>query len=375
MALKAAGATAAAIGLAGVGVKAWMHQEFGDEAFDRMWRAYSRAVPAFLEYKFVQYYHEVLPTKLGKGPDTQVADAKYLELHSKWAPEMLQIILELRGFHLKTGQMIASDFGGVAPKQWQEIFEPLLDQVPHKPFHEVKALLEKELSAPLESIYESFDETPLASASVGQVHRATLRGGQRVVVKVQHPEAERLFRGDVHMSKTFARVALPEHVPPLEEIERMFATEFDFRREAENLALVAGNLARDPRYSDILVPSPVMHLCSKRVLTMSEIPNAIKLTDALGEDMRAHASHKGVPLAQIMEEERAANAAALAKGSLRCGPEAATMERYISTIGWRNAVGRWLGWAPLHVPRNHAALVDRLLEVHGVMALEHGAIK
>lgn len=220
-ALKAAAATTAALGVASLGIKSWMRSELGEESFDRMILAYRRAIPAFLEYKAVYYLHEALPEKLGRQPDTAAADAKYLELHSKWAPEMLQLALQLRGFHLKTAQLLASNFGDVAPRKWQEVFAPLLDAVPPKPFTEVKALVEAELGAPLHTVYSSFEEAPLASASVAQVHRATLAGtGQRVVVKVQHPEAEAQFRGDVHISKTFARVAMPEHVPALAEVEK-----------------------------------------------------------------------------------------------------------------------------------------------------------
>ena len=78
----------------------------------------------------------------------------------------------------------------------------------------------------------------MASASIGQVHRATLAGtGEAVVVKVQYPEVERSFRGDIHTAKTFTAVALPEYLAPLTEIEKQFANEFDYRREAAQLLL------------------------------------------------------------------------------------------------------------------------------------------
>ena len=374
-AARAAAGVAAVAGGSALALHAYMTAHFGDEALPRMWRAYSVAVPAFLHYKAVQLRHEVLPPRLGWPVDAAAVDAEYERLHDTWAPRMLDMVLDLRGFNLKTGQMIASDFGGVAPPKWQRAFEPLLDRVPHKPFAEVRAIVEGELGRPLGDVYATFDEQPLASASIGQVHRATLAAtGERVVVKVQHPEAERLFRGDVHTARTFAAVAVPEHVPALAEVERQFASEFAFHVEADNLALVRGNLARAPRYRDIAVPAPLPSLCTKRVLTMEEIPHAIKLTDALREDMAAHAASRGVSLAVLLAEERAANERALAAGVLRCGPDAATMARYIAALRWRNWLGSWVGARPVHVPRNHAALVDTLLEVHGHMALVDGAI-
>ena len=87
----------------------------------------------------------------------------------------------------------------------------LQDQCPYKPFPIIRRIIEEEYNQPLEDIFETFDPTPIGSASIGQVHRATLkgRGGQKVVVKVQYPEVERLFRGDVRTIKMFAQVAQP----------------------------------------------------------------------------------------------------------------------------------------------------------------------
>lgn len=129
-----------------------------------------------------------------------------------------------------------------------------------------------------------------------------------------------------------------------------------------------------PAYSDVLVPEPIHTLCTKRVLTMTEIPNAIKLTTALQEDMAAFAASRGVSLDELMEEDRAANEKALRDGCLRCGPDAATMEGYIKALKWRNSLAWVIGRKPTHIPRNHALLVDRLLEMHGHMALVDGAI-
>ena len=78
--------------------------------------------------------------------------------------------------------------------------------------------------------------------SIGQVHRATLKDGTAVVVKVMYPGVEDVFRGDVRTIKMFCEIAQPVHVPPLIEVEKQFMTEFDYRREAEQLDKVRNNM-------------------------------------------------------------------------------------------------------------------------------------
>ncbi len=92
----------------------------------------------------------------------------------------------------------------------------LQDACPHKSFPIIRQIIEEEYNQPMENIFETFDPTPIGSASIGQVHRATLKcasgkgkAGQKVVVKVQYPEVERVFRGDVRTIKMFAQVAQP----------------------------------------------------------------------------------------------------------------------------------------------------------------------
>ena len=372
--LRYAGAAAAAATAAAAGVAyAAFTREFGDEALPRLARTYRTAIPAFAAYKGVQFLHETLPARLGRPVDAAAAAAAYEQLHGIWAPRALEMVLELRGFNLKSSQMVASNFGNVFPKAWQRTFEPLLDAVPAKPFATVRATVERELGRPLGDVFATFDEAPLAAASIGQVHRATLRdGGKRVVVKVMYPEVEGQFRGDVLAARRFLEVAVPEHLPAINEIEKQFASEFDYRREAAQLALVRANLARSP-FSHIVVPAPHPTLCTKAVLTMDEVPRCTKLTSALEEDMAFFAARRGITVAALVAEEDAATAAALARGELRCGPSAADMGAWASQLRWRNWARALVGLPPEHVPLNHAALVDELLAVHGYEVLIDGA--
>src|SRR5262249_3860674 len=80
------------------------------------------------------------------------------------------------------------------------------DAVPPRPFSEMRAQIERELGRPLDEVFETVDEAPLAAASLAQVHRATLRDGADVAVKVQYPEIARLARGDLACLRRLARV-------------------------------------------------------------------------------------------------------------------------------------------------------------------------
>ena len=417
--MRSLGYLALGTGVLGLGASEYFRREFGEEALPRLLTAYSVAIPGFFAYKRVQFTYEKLPVLLGREADAAAAAREYMRLHAVWAPRGLEVILKLRGFNLKTGQLVAGNFGNVFPTEWQNTFECLLDAVPHKPFAEVRRTIEAEYGKPLEAVFKTFAQEPMAAASIGQVHRATLHSGEAVVVKVMYREVEGQFRGDIFAAKKFAAVALPEHVKalcvvgvvgcwggggggaaalpqslppwlptstltppphththtaPREEIEKQFANEFDYRREAAQLELIRGNLARaGSSFANFDIPRPFMALCTKAVLVMTEIPACAKLTTALDEDIGFFAQRRGISKAELVAEERALNDAALARGELRCGPTSATMDSWIQQLRWSNWLRGWVGGAPSHVPLNHAHLMDELLRVHGHEVLVDGA--
>ena len=87
--------------------------EFGDEALPRLVTAYSVGIPAFAAYKLTQLRTQRLPRLLGQPVDEAAVDAAFEALHREWAPRALDVVLRLRGFNLKSGQMVASNFGNV----------------------------------------------------------------------------------------------------------------------------------------------------------------------------------------------------------------------------------------------------------------------
>ena len=114
-------------------------------------------------------------------------------------------------------------------------------------------------------------QTRYGAASIGEVHRARLLGGREVVVKVMYPGIEHKFRSDMSSIISFCKLAMPQHVKPLEEIEVQFMTEFDYQAEARNLKEVGDNIM--PHFGkEVFIPQPITELCTDQVMVMEFVP-------------------------------------------------------------------------------------------------------
>jgi ubiquinone biosynthesis protein len=184
--------------------------------------------------------------------------------------------------YIKLGQLLSTRFD-LLPPAYTTALSRLQDEIEPFPAAEVRAVVAAELGAEVRHVYAEFDDVPVAAASLGQVHRATLRNGREVAVKVQRPGV----RDEVHEDmKTLARVASVADKSTgvgrtygfgrlLHEFERALTLELDYRREARNLVRF-GELTQ--RYDRLVVPEPVLELTTGRVLTMSYI-HGRKVTD------------------------------------------------------------------------------------------------
>ena len=115
----------------------------------------------------------------------------------------------------------------------------------------IRAVVEGELGRPMEEVFSSFSEEPIGCASIGQAHRAVLREtGERVVVKVQNPDAERTFRGDIMACKIIVDIFAPQVSTAFTEIEKQFGTEFDYRGECRNSMDVKRNLEKSGKFKN-----------------------------------------------------------------------------------------------------------------------------
>lgn len=266
----------------------------------------------------------------------------------------------------------------------------LQDHAPAQDFSVIKEIVSSELD--FDKTFQSFDPVPIGSASIGQVHRAVLRDGRKVAVKVCYPNVEKLIRGDVRTIKMFAQVAQPVHVPALEEMEKQFPNEFDYQREARNQAKVRENLMKAGLVGPgrlCQIPEPYLDYCTKRVLVMEELFGD-KLEVALKKDVEHHAERAGQSVNDYLHSQKSEEQKLAEQGKKFQGPSAREYDLYISLVdgkrrirnAWNRAFNMSVGWLPgmqrreyeskSVLPLNHAALIDDLMFIHGHEVLVDG---
>jgi ubiquinone biosynthesis protein len=194
----------------------------------------------------------------------------------------------LKGAFVKAGQFAAVRHD-LLPPGASEPLALLQSRVPPLPFETVREAVERELRAPLEELFESFDPQPLGAASIAQAHRARLPGGLDVAVKVQYPWVRASLPADLKMLDRLLRWGawwrgqrIPEREALVEEFRTGLLEELDFEREARVAGEIAANLAGDPQ---IAVPRVIADRSTRRVLTMSYC-DAIPIDDFAALDAR-----------------------------------------------------------------------------------------
>ena len=198
-------------------------------------------------------------------------------------PERIRLALtELGPTFIKLGQVLSTRADLVGVEIAAEL-EKLQDNVPPDDLRTVRETVESELGGTLADLFDRFDETPLATASIGQVHRARLKTGEDVVVKVRRQGIERKMRVDLDILAGLAQLA--DRVPEFEnyrptaavaEMRRTLLRELDFSRERRNMDRFAGEFSGN---GTVQIPRSYPELSSTRVLTMQRI-TGIPLSDA-----------------------------------------------------------------------------------------------
>jgi ubiquinone biosynthesis protein len=191
-------------------------------------------------------------------------------------PEQLAADLEKLGpTFIKLGQLLSTRTD-LLPPPYLSALARLQDDVVPFPFEEVQQIIETELGVRLSKAFSQFEESPTAAASLGQVHRAALRDGRLVAVKVQRPGIVEQVRLDLQALVEVAQF-LDRHSDAgrrynvtgiVNEFTESMLAEMDYRREAANLRLIGENLAE---FSEIIVPAPVDGYTTNRVLTMDYV--------------------------------------------------------------------------------------------------------
>lgn len=200
--------------------------------------------------------------------------------HQKTAQRILALALDMRGVMIKMCQALATR-SDVFPPEFITHLKQCHDAVPAKSFGVIRAVVEAELDKPIDAIFSEFDPTPLASASLAQVHRARLVDGREVAVKVQYPDIEDIIRTDLANMRRVCRIyeffdrqplAL---LPLLTELTSHIGYELDFVREAQFSARVRELFASDDQ---VKIPETHPEFSTSRVMVM-ELISGIKITD------------------------------------------------------------------------------------------------
>jgi ubiquinone biosynthesis protein len=172
---------------------------------------------------------------------------------------------------IKFGQILSTR-GDLVPPEYVRALEELQDQVEPFSFAEVESIIEGELKARLSKLFQDFEATPMAAASLGQVHRAVLRDGRDVVVKVQRPEIRETIQRDLEVFTDIA-ASLEQHsslarkmnlTGTVEQMRRTLIDELDYVREMHNGETLRRNLEQFP---EIDVPAVIPDYCTAKVLT------------------------------------------------------------------------------------------------------------
>ena len=264
-------------------------------------RARYRRILRFAAWNLaVTWWFELFLPRLGLG---WIAERTRTKRMRRFAQRFHVLAVELGGLMIKVGQFLSSRLDVLPPEITKEL-EGLQDEVPPVSFSAIRTLAEAELGAPLEKLFASVEETPIAAASLGQAHRARLLPGDAadtgldsVVLKVQRPGIDAIVDVDLaalrkvggwlsHVRLVSDRANMPALV---EEFAQTSLEEIDYLNEAENSVRFAADFAADDRVS---VPDVVWERSTRRVLTLEDV-TAIKITDS--EALRA----AGIDPAQV----------------------------------------------------------------------------
>lgn len=208
--------------------------------------------------------------RLAAGERPRMADMLLTPANALRVTEQLS---RLRGAAMKLGQMISLDAGDVLPAELTAIMARLRDAAHFMPPAQLNKVLAAEWGGDWRKTFASFDATPIAAASIGQVHRATLHDGRQLAIKVQYPGVASSIDADVDNVATLLRMS--GLLPPaldisalLAEAKRQLHEEADYRREAAQMQRYRTLLADDPAF---IMPAPLDKLSGERVLAMDFI--------------------------------------------------------------------------------------------------------
>jgi predicted unusual protein kinase regulating ubiquinone biosynthesis (AarF/ABC1/UbiB family) len=234
-----------------------------------------------IAWLFVKYGRSDLVKSTGL-EEVLEAEQRVTPKEAAKAEELASDLEKLGPTFVKLGQLLSTRVE-LLPRAYLDALSRLQDKVEPFGFDEVEKIVSSELGVRMSKAFAEFEITPIASASLGQVHIARLRDGRAVAVKVQRPNIREAMVDDLEALEEIAQF-LDQHTElgkryeftkMLEQFRKSLLRELDYRQEAQNLATFREQL-KD--YTSIIIPAPIPDYCTARVLTMEYVPGK-KITE------------------------------------------------------------------------------------------------
>lgn len=241
--------------------------------------------PLVAKYKYVKFK----ATKIDHCSPEEL-DERLNVYRETTAPKLVDLILSLGGIYIKIGQVMSTIGQGILPQQYLDALKPLQNGVPPRSYDQISRIIEKSTGKKMDELFVDFQEKPIGSASVAQVHKATLRpktNGDKpipIVIKVQYPEVAELFDADLSNLEIATRLFAPENMEVAKALRKRHENELDFTKEAENLRECTSDMQKygvEP--SLVRIPRVVDDICTQHVLAM-EYLEGVSLSDAIKDE-------------------------------------------------------------------------------------------
>jgi len=253
-----------------------------------------------MSYRRFKRYRQIINVMVRNGFGGLMESLRLRRIYGKKKPpsgalmspraKRLRLALEELGpTFIKMGQLLSTRADLVPHDIFHEL-QKLQDQVPPVAYDDLKEEVEFELKCPLEDIFNEFDKIPLAAASIGQVHKARLKTGEMIAVKVQRPNIRKVVENDLNILRNLASLA-ERHLPDVklynpvgfvEEFAKIIRNELDYTLEARNMERFAHNFADD---DTIRIPKVYWEYSTSRIITM-EFLEGIKVSHV--DELKKH---------------------------------------------------------------------------------------
>jgi aarF domain-containing kinase len=276
--------------------------------------------------------------------DRSAANVVLEKLHARHAQDVFETMLQLKGLYVKLGQVLSVTALPI-PEPYRVLFRTLQSDVPgYEQFEQIKATIEADFGQSLESLYTSFDPTPVGAASIGQAHKAVdARSGADVIVKVQYRDAAWQIPSDIQCIGDLLKVCVWARVVDetaanlsFREFARQFLAELDYQKEAANLRTIyESSLQPDAPYRrrNVVVPKPFLDLCTDHVITMTYLPGP-----KLEEEARRQLKSIGIDIDSSRQGLRNLVGKDAPEATLNAEAPVVTMGQSIAT-----SIGMWVG--------------------------------